>query len=61
MPLHFCGYGSPTILIDGGDLNGATDQPASRAAGAACRLDAVPSVDSIRAALRRSIDPASSR
>jgi mercuric ion transport protein len=42
------GWGSPTILVDGKDLTGAT-----RATGAACRLykGGTPSVDEIRARL----------
>lgn len=44
-------WGSPTILIDGADLFGA--QP--RQGGVGCRLyaDGAPSVDQIRARLRR--------
>lgn len=60
-PLHLRGYGSPTILIDGRDLTGATDHANPGAAGAACRLDEVPSVDAIGAALRSSTDPPTGR
>jgi hypothetical protein len=44
------GWGSPTILIDGEELRGAAP-----AAGAACRVyeGGAPSVDEIRARLRR--------
>lgn len=40
-------YGSPTVLVDGRDVTGAS--PA--ASGAACRADGAPSVATIRVAL----------
>jgi hypothetical protein len=45
-------YPSPSVLIDGVDVMGAGDGPA------ACRLD-LPTVDDLRAALRRASEPAS--
>lgn len=48
------GWGSPTILIDGAELTGA-----SRASGAACRLypGGAPDVDALRRRLRASSPP----
>lgn len=40
-------YGSPTVLVEGRDVTGASGE----AAGAACRADGAPSVSQIRAAL----------
>jgi hypothetical protein len=47
-------YPSPSVLIDGVDVMGAPDGPA------ACRLDR-PTIDDLRAALRRATSPAGGR
>ncbi len=54
-PADLRGWGSPTILIDGADVQGAT-----RSAGSSCRLykGGAPSVDDIRARLTAARPPA---
>ena len=45
-------FPSPSVLVDGVDVMGAREAPA------ACRLD-LPTVDDLKAALRRAMEPAS--
>jgi hypothetical protein len=46
-PLYVKRHGSPTVLVNGRDVTGAT----VGVGGAACRADGAPSVDTISAAL----------
>jgi hypothetical protein len=48
-PPYVRDYGSPTVLVNGRDVTGA----GGRVAGSSCRAEGAPSVESIRAALRK--------
>ncbi len=58
-PAHVRGFGSPTILIDGRDVAGATagSQPSCRLYADGGRLHGAPSVDDIASALRHAAKP----
>lgn len=60
-PAHVRGFGSPTILIDGRDVAGATagGQPCCRLYAEAGRLNGAPSVEDIASAIRQAAKPVS--
>jgi hypothetical protein len=50
LPAEFCGYGSPTVLVDGRDVCGTDPVTDS---GPTCRAGGAPGVDQIQEALSR--------
>jgi len=52
-PERYRRFGSPTVLVDGRDVTGGSDEEEDGSRALACRADGAPSVDVIRDALLR--------